>query len=126
QGQWRSLQVAMDSGETALEEAIERFHQEHERQFSFRQNALPVEIYQLHLRAVGKTPKPTFARSERVPNAHAEPHPHREVFFDDKWDETPIYARESLPVGFEFTGPAIIDQLDSTTVVPPDTAASID
>ncbi|HSH48395.1 MAG TPA: hydantoinase/oxoprolinase family protein [Halomonas sp.] len=126
QGQWRSLQVTMGSGETALEEAIESFHQEHERQFSFRQNALPVEIYQLHLRAVGKTPKPTFARSERVPNAQAEPHAHREVFFDDKWYETPIYDRESLPVGFEFTGPVIIDQLDSTTVVPPDTAASID
>lgn len=126
QGQWRSLQVSMGSGETALEEAIESFHQEHERQFSFRQNALPVEIYQLHLRAVGKTPKPTFARSERVPNAQAEPHSHREVFFDDKWYETPIYDRETLPVGFEFTGPAIIDQLDSTTVVPPDTLASID
>ncbi|HSH56623.1 MAG TPA: hydantoinase/oxoprolinase family protein, partial [Halomonas sp.] len=126
QGQWRSLQVAMGSGDASLEDAIEMFHQEHERQFSFRQNALPVEIYQLHLRAVGKTPKPEFPRSERVPDAQAAPHAHREVYFEGQWHHTPVYDRATLPVGFEFSGPAIIDQLDSTTVVPPDTLASID
>ncbi|WP_299231138.1 hydantoinase/oxoprolinase family protein [uncultured Halomonas sp.] len=126
QGQWRSLQVAMGSGDASLEDAIEMFHQEHERQFSFRQNALPVEIYQLHLRAVGKTPKPEFPRSERQPGAQAEPHAHREVYFEGQWHRTPVYDRTTLPVGFEFSGPAIIDQLDSTTVVPPDTVASID
>lgn len=126
QGQWRSLQVAMGSGDASLEDAIEMFHQEHERQFSFRQNALPVEIYQLHLRAVGKTPKPEFPRSKRQPGAQAEPHAHREVYFEGQWHHTPVYDRATLPVGFEFAGPAIIDQLDSTTVVPPDTLASID
>jgi len=126
QGQWRSLQVPMSSGEQSLKKAIETFHQEHERQFSFRQDTQPVEIYQLHLRAVGKTPKPLFTPYERVPNATAEPHARRDVFFDGQWHDTPIYNRTILPPGFELTGPAIIDQLDSTTVVPPNTTASID
>ena len=69
---------------------------------------------------------PEFPRSERQPGAQAEPHAHREVYFEGQWHQTPVYDRTTLPVGFEFSGPAIIDQLDSTTVVPPDTVASID
>ena len=126
QGQWRSLQVKMSSGEQSLKNTIETFHQEHERQFSFRQDTQPVEIYQLHLRAIGKTPKPSFMPYERVPNATAEPQARRDVYFDGQWHNTPIYDRATLPVGFELTGPAIIDQLDATTVIPPDMTASID
>lgn len=126
QGQWRSLQVPMSSDEQSLKKAIETFHHEHERQFSFRQDTQPVEIYQLHLRAVGKTPKPLFTPNELVPNAMAEPHSRRDVFFDDQWHDTPIYDRTLLPPGLELVGPAIIDQLDSTTVVPPKAMAFID
>ncbi|MGY4876656.1 hydantoinase/oxoprolinase family protein [Vreelandella aquamarina] len=126
QGQWRSLQVSMNTSADFLKDAVETFHQEHERQFSFRQDTQPVEIYQLHLRAVGKTPKPSFTPFEKVANATAEPHARRDVFFDDQWHETPVYVRDTLAPGFELTGPAIIDQLDSTTVVPPNTRVSID
>ena len=109
-----------------LKDAVETFHQEHERQFSFRQDKQPVEIYQLHLRAVGKTPKPSFTPFEKVANASAEPDARREVFFDGQWHDTPVYVRDTLVPGVELSGPAIIDQLDSTTVVPPKTRASID
>ncbi|MGE6779749.1 hydantoinase/oxoprolinase family protein [Vreelandella titanicae] len=126
QGQWRSLQVTMGSGANSLQDVISTFHQEHERQFSFSQHEQPVEIYQLHLRAVGKTPKPSFAPFDLVPNAKAEPQTRRDVFFDGDWYDTPIFERAALPPGFELTGPAIIEQLDSTTVVPPNTVASID
>ena len=40
--------------------------------------------------------------------------------------ETPIYNREDLPAGLSVEGPAIIDQLDSTTIVPPGVTAEID
>lgn len=126
QGQWRSLEVPMGSGKQSLREVIETFHKEHERQFSFRQDAQPVEIYQLHLRAIGKTPKPIFMPHDRVSNPTAEPQARRDVYFDDQWHDTPIYERTTLPVGFKLIGPAIIDQLDSTTVVPPNMTASID
>ena len=126
QGQWRSLQVPMNTRADFLKDAVETFHQEHERQFSFRQDKQPVEIYQLHLRAVGKTPKPSFTPFEKVANASAEPDARREVFFDGQWHDTPVYVRDTLVPGVELSGPAIIDQLDSTTVVPPNTRASID
>src|SRR5699024_8359678 len=49
QGQWRSLQVKMGSGPNALEDAVQLFHEEHEKHYAFRQDETPVEIYQLHL-----------------------------------------------------------------------------
>jgi N-methylhydantoinase A len=43
----------------------------------------------------------------------------RDVWFEAGWRPTPIYRRERLPAGAEFVGPAIVEQLDSTTVVEP-------
>ncbi|MEA2319439.1 MAG: N-methylhydantoinase, partial [Solirubrobacteraceae bacterium] len=52
----------------------------------------------------------------------------RSVLFDegDARLVTPVYQRDDLPPGATFDGPAIIDQLDSTTVVPPGTRATVD
>lgn len=126
QGQWRSLQVPMGAGPDALTEAVRTFHEEHERQFAFRQDDNPVEIYQLHLKALGKTPKPAFTPAESDGSALPEPLGRREVYFDGQWHDTPVYDRDALRPEMELAGPAIINQLDSTTVVPPNTTAVID
>ncbi|MCT1920769.1 hydantoinase/oxoprolinase family protein [Brevibacterium luteolum] len=126
QGQWRSLQVPMGTGPDALTEAVRTFHEEHERQFAFRQDDNPVEIYQLHLKALGKTPKPAFTPAEADGSALPDPVERREVYFDGQWHDTPVYDRDALRPEMELAGPAIINQLDSTTVVPPNTTAVID
>ena len=41
----------------------------------------------------------------------------RRVWFDGAWHDTPIYRRERLAAGVRFDGPAIVEQLDSTTVI---------
>ena len=126
-GQWRSLTVPMGTGDGALEQAIQTFHEQHEREFAFSQVGAPVEIYQLHLAAIGKTPKPSFRPAERVVGGPGEPSEVRKVYFGETgWVETPVYNRDSIPAGAKFSGPAIINQLDSTTVVPPNTHAEID
>lgn len=127
QGQWRSLAVNMGTGDGALEEAIQSFHQQHEREFAFRQDDQPVEIYQLQLSAVGKTPKPSFAPATKRATGPGDPESVRPVYFGEEgWVDTPVYDRTKLGAGATFEGPAIIDQLDSTTVVPPRTRAEID
>jgi N-methylhydantoinase A len=40
--------------------------------------------------------------------------------------DTPVYRRSELPAGAELTGPAILEQLDSTVVVPPGVRAEVD
>ena len=46
-------------------------------------------------------------------------HERRPVVFDGTVHDTPIYWRDHLPRDAAFTGPAIVEQLDSTVVVPP-------
>lgn len=49
----------------------------------------------------------------------------RPVWFAGKWIDTPVYAREALPLDAAIAGPAILEQLDATTVIEPgDRAAS--
>ena len=57
-GQWRSLGVAVDEGLESLDDVVARFHAEHEREYAYRREGAPVELYQLGLQAVGVTPKP--------------------------------------------------------------------
>lgn len=127
-GQWRSLQVNMGTGPDALEAAIRTFHEQHEREYAFRQDDAPVEIYQIHLKAIGKTPKPTFKPEPPVDQDPGEPIERRPVYFGKTygWMDTPVYDRDELAAGTRMQGPAIINQLDSTILVPPATRASVD
>jgi N-methylhydantoinase A len=43
----------------------------------------------------------------------------RPVSFEKQWIDTPVYAREKLPSDAVIDGPAILEQLDATTVIPP-------
>ena len=48
---------------------------------------------------------------------------YREVFFKDKFLNTPIYSRDRLPFQFKIKGPAIIEQMDTTTLIEPNDEA---
>ncbi|MER7011993.1 hydantoinase/oxoprolinase family protein [Saccharopolyspora sp. NPDC000359] len=126
-GQWRSLTVKCGTGPDALREAVELFHEQHEREYSFRRDDTPVQIYQLGLTAIGVTPKPVVLPHEVVPGAAPAARQTREVHFDGPgWVDTPVHDRSDLPAGTRLRGPAVIEQLDSTTVVPPGARAEID
>ncbi len=126
QGQWRSLAVPAPSPITSLAALTEAFHQNHEREYNFRRDDAPVGFFRVNLKAVGVVPKAEFAKS---PATGAEPAPktHRTVWFRETGGaETPVYWRPDLPAGARLSGPAVVEQLDSTTVVPPGFSAEID
>ena len=50
----------------------------------------------------------------------------RPVWFDSGWHDTPIYNREFLPPKINFSGPAVIEQLDTTTIVEPENNVEVD
>jgi len=128
-GQWRSLAVPVDVSLASLDEAITKFHDQHEREYAYRRDGAAVEIYQLRLRAIGITPKPEL-RHYPLSGSGLTPEPltRRPVTFDelDEPVETPIFHRDNLPAGTVIRGPAIIDQFDSTIVVPPGVLANVD
>ena len=126
-GQWRSIAVPVEGPVTSLDDVVETFEDEHEREHSYRREGSPIEVYRLNLRAVGVTQKaelPTHDEDGSLP----EPASTRAVRFEggEEAVETPVYRRDDLPAGASFEGPAIVEQLDSTTVVPPGVAAEVD
>ena len=50
----------------------------------------------------------------------------RRVWFPEGWRETPIHRRGALPPGTVLEGPAIVEQLDTTTVVEPGDRVTVD
>lgn len=92
----------------------ERFQAAHETAYGYRMDDA-VDLVTLR----------TTATIEHEPTTPAyagagEPRKgHREAVFVDERHETPVYAREALAPGRELTGPAILEQDESTVVVPP-------
>jgi N-methylhydantoinase A len=125
-GQWRSLAVPVESP-LDLEQAAATFHAEHLREYNFRRDDAPVEIYRLNVKAIGVTPKAELAR-HRATGATPDPRSRRPVTFfgSDGPSDTPVYLRDDLPAGFAFDGPAIVEGFDSTVVVPPSWRAEVD
>ncbi|MGD9921157.1 MAG: hydantoinase/oxoprolinase family protein, partial [Pseudorhodoplanes sp.] len=50
----------------------------------------------------------------------------RDVWFGDGFVTTEVYQREWIPIGAEIAGPAIINQMDSTTVIEPGDRVTVD
>ena len=126
QGQWRSLAVPAPAPVTALAPLVEAFHRQHERDYNFRRDDAPVGLFRLNLKAVGTVPKADLARNETT-GAAAALKTHRPVWFRETGTaETPVYWRPDLGPGAAFSGPAIVEQFDSTVVVPPGFRAEVD
>ena len=126
-GQWRSLNVAVSSPFISVDIAIESFHKAHNLEYAFRRDEANVDFFRLNLTAIGVTQKAElkkYTNSNHKLNAENT----RFVIFDgcDNPIETPIYQHESLPAGTKFKGPAIIEQLDSTTLIPPAVNVEVD
>ncbi|MBT6093459.1 MAG: hydantoinase/oxoprolinase family protein, partial [Rhodospirillaceae bacterium] len=50
----------------------------------------------------------------------------RQVYFDGNWHDTPVYWRDHLPADLHLVGPAIVEQMDCTTVIEPADLAESD
>lgn len=126
QGQWRSLAVPVGFPVGSLEQLSDAFHRQHAQEYNFRRDDTPVSVFRLNLRAIGLVPKAEFSSHEIV-TGDIIPRSHRSVCFENTGAvNTPIYWRPEIGVGSRISGPAIIEQFDSTTVVPPSFVAEVD
>ena len=126
-GQWRSISTPVDLDELSLDRIIAAFHTGHEREYSYRRDDAAVEIFRINVVAIGMTPPLQLATHDsggREPVARER----RPVYFDDSPDavDTPIYQRTDLRAGHRIIGQAIIEQVDSTVLIPPGTPAEVD
>jgi N-methylhydantoinase A len=105
----------------ALEEA---FHRGHERRYGHRNDGA-VEIVNFRLTAVGGTPKPSLPRPPDGDSVVEARRTERPVYFDGTFVTSPVYERDRLARGACLTGPAIVEEMGATTVVPPLWSATV-
>jgi N-methylhydantoinase A len=128
-GQNWELTVSMPGGELAtgdFERAASLFEAEHERFYGYSIPGEELELLTFNVAAVGSRHTVELPRIE--PGPAPAPIDRRGVVFraDDGPVETAIHRREAFPGGIEIDGPAIVGQVDATTLVPPGATARVD
>ena len=105
----------------------QRFFAEHERAYGFHNPADRIEIVNFRLIAVGKLRQPAARPAEPRKSGKAEAASHRAVWFTaDAALDTPVYARATLMPGDMIAGPAVVEQMDATTLLFPGDRAAVD
>jgi N-methylhydantoinase A len=82
----------------------------------------------LNLRSAVTGKRPKFDPATLAPTTTDMPKPKatRPVHFSDAWHDTAIYDRLTLPVGAEISGPAILEQPDTTVLIEPGLIGRVD
>jgi len=112
-----------------LEEMRRRFDAQHEHAHGHKAEGEPVELVSLRLVSLGLVPEAKLAAAKasgrKVEEARTGS---RKVFFGKEHGQLDcaIYRRDRLEPGHKISGPAIVDQLDTTTVIHPEQEAVVD
>jgi len=109
-----------------VQNTIDAFHALHERLYTFAQHDTPVEIVTLHVAAEGSLPQPTATEIPSGGSLDGAEIDRLPIHFADGTQTVPVYDRTKLSAGVTFTGPALVVQLDTTTLIHPDQTASCD
>jgi len=110
----------------SLAALAERFHEQHERSFTFAQRDTSLEIVTVLVEAIGHLPHPVFQQISAGSDMDAAELGRQEAWFDGLPYNTPVYERAKLSCETSIIGPAIIAQLDCTTVIPPGYTGRVD
>jgi N-methylhydantoinase A len=127
-GQSFDLRVPVPDGRLdveTLDAVAERFHERHERRYGHASPDEPVELVTVRLRSRGVVNPPTLSMAEGG-TAESTPRTTRPASFGGETRETPVYDRAGLGPGADLTGPAVIEGVESTAVVPPTADAHVD
>ncbi len=132
QGQNYELSVFFDPEELAtgdLIRLVERFHLLHQQNYGYSAKEEPVQMVTFCLAALGRVPKVSLkAHPKEGTDARNALKENRRVFLGEQKDfvDCPVYQRDLLRHGNVIQGPAIVEQMDSTTLVLPGQRASVD
>ena len=118
------LTISINKGklnESDLNELKKAFGNAHEHAYGYQDKERPVQIVNYRLSAIGLSDKPQIGHIQECSASVPKENEVRQVRFEKqcKFIETPVYLRDDLPSDCILQGPAIIEQMDSTCVIPP-------
>lgn len=113
--------------ETVLHALVSDFGAIHEKTYGHQDPAAPVEVVNLRCVARGVLQRPQQVAGAAACTTLPEPCGHRLVWFDRSGPvQTPVFERSELQPGQEIAGPAIVQQMDTTTLLHPGSTARVD
>jgi N-methylhydantoinase A len=129
-GQAYELEVPIEAplGRERMPDILRAFHAVHERVYGYARAGQPVEFVNFRAVHTFPLPRPALRPTARAAGAlgAARTGTRRAWFPGDGFVATAIYDRTRLPLGARLGGPAIVEQLDTTTVLPPGHTARVD
>lgn len=123
-GQNHEVQVLLESPQAGYQAFADSFRAAHRQEYGYDIPDRAIEIVNLRLSVKGASaaaPDANHTAAEGDPVLGA-----RQVYFDGGWYETTIYDRSRLPIGPYVEGPAIIQEMSSTTIVEPGQRMRVD
>jgi N-methylhydantoinase A len=131
-GQNYELPVPLPEGEigpATLAALAEGFAAAHQRLYGFTADDDPVQLVTFRIEAAGVVPKASFQpHPDAGPNASGAIESRRDVWLPEAGGlvSCPVYNRDKLRSGNCFIGPAIVEQMDATTLVLPAMVAHVE
>ncbi|RQG95272.1 hydantoinase/oxoprolinase family protein [Natrarchaeobius oligotrophus] len=127
QGYELSIPVPNAVFEEGLSMLKDVFAQEHEREYDFSFDNEPIELVNVRLSAISSVETPSLKSDDpQILNPEDAIVGSRDVVFRGETYKTIIYEREKLPPSHQLSGPAILEELSSTTVIGPTQDAYVD
>jgi len=126
QGQSHILTVAVPGVEVTRDELQEAFEAAYWARFEVALPEIRAVLVNLNTAVIGRRASVPLESLAETGATVEESSTTRSVWFAGGWRETPIYRRDRLPPGTTLTGPAIVEQLDTTTVIEPEDKVGVD
>ena len=118
-GQEHTVEVTVpfdELNENNIIEIIKSFHENHERLYTYTLPENGTEIVNIKVKVLGKIEKPKM--SEEKVEVGEKNLGKRSVFFEESgWQEVDVYAKDYLDSADRVSGPAIIEEQTSSTVI---------
>jgi N-methylhydantoinase A len=129
-GQGYELTVPVPAGAldaAALGRVRAAFDEVYAARYGYANPGEPVEIVTWKLSAVGGSPRVALAKAAARGGGGGRKGTRRAWFPEARgWTETPVWDRYALAAGARLEGPAIVEERESTTVLPPGVTATVD
>jgi N-methylhydantoinase A len=126
-GQQSELTVAFDADPRTHRDAgriVKRFEENYRKLYGVNPSHVPIELVTWRVTARG--PIIPFNRATVLPTTPGRPRTSRPVHAWSKGAQVPVYDRKSLAAGQIVAGPAIIEERETTTAIPPGWSATVD
>jgi N-methylhydantoinase A len=129
QGQTHILTVPLPSPEITVEELQGLFDRAYFERFAVELPEIRAVLVNLHTAVIGTrkgVPLEALAGTDQAETLEGAQIGARKIWFEQGWLKTPVYERDCLPLEAHFVGPAVVQQLDATTLIEPGDRATVD